>query len=88
LVVCTALSSKISNRQTEYAQKITGDYQNGFRINTRTINNAHIFIQIIEKAWVYIQRDILFIDWTKHLIAFKDIKSYKYYNHKEHPVHL
>jgi hypothetical protein len=44
--------AKISNRLTEYAQKITGDYQHGFRINRGTIENIHILRQIIEKAWV------------------------------------
>ena len=51
-IVCTALSSKISNRLTEYAQKIAGDYQNGFRINRGTIKNIHILRQITEKARV------------------------------------
>jgi len=43
----------MGNRLTEYAEKIIGDYQNGFRTSKRTIDNKHIFRQVKEKAYEY-----------------------------------
>ena len=36
------LSHIISNSLTEYAEKIIGDYQYGFRMNRGTSHNVHI----------------------------------------------
>jgi len=41
------LPSIKSNRLTEYAAKINGDYQNGFRTNWGTTDNIHILRQVI-----------------------------------------
>ena len=43
----------MGNRLTEYAEKIIGDYQNGFRTKNGTIDNIHIFRQVKEKAYEY-----------------------------------
>jgi hypothetical protein len=43
----------MGNRLTEYAEKIIGDYQNGFTTNKGTIDNIHIFRQLKEKAYEY-----------------------------------
>jgi hypothetical protein len=41
------------NRLTEYAKKIIGFCQNGFRINRGTFDNVLIFRQIIDNAYEY-----------------------------------
>jgi hypothetical protein len=46
-------SSIISNRWTECAEKVIGDYQNRFRMRRRTVDNIHTLRQIIEKAFEY-----------------------------------
>jgi len=40
------LPSIMSNRLTEYAAKITGDYQNGFITNWGTTDNIHMLRQV------------------------------------------
>ena len=50
------LLSIISNRLTEYAEKIIGDYQNEFKMNRGTIDDIHILRQIIDKAMSIIYR--------------------------------
>jgi len=45
-------------------EEVTGDSQNGFRMNRGTINNIYTLRQIIEKAYK-IQMDILFIDFKQ-----------------------
>jgi len=47
------VSSIMGNRLREYAEKIIGDYQNGFRTNRGTNDNIHIFRQVKEKAYEY-----------------------------------
>jgi hypothetical protein len=69
------LLSIISNRLTEYTDKIIDDYQNGFRPNRGAMDDIHIIRQIIEKAYEHnTQTDILSIDF-KH--AFNSIYRYE-----------
>ena len=69
------LLSTLRDRPREYAEKIIGDYPNGFRTNRGTINNICILRQITKEAYEYnIQIDILFIDFKQ---AF-----YSIYRHK------
>ena len=60
---------------TEYTEKKVGDYQNGLRTNTGTIDNILILRQVIVKVCEYnIQIDILFIDFKQTIYSIIDIK--------------
>lgn len=62
----TIFSFILLNRLKPYAEKIIGDYQNGFRSNRSTTDNIFAIKMISEKVWEYNQSiHYLFIDFLK-----------------------
>jgi hypothetical protein len=83
------LSRIISNRLTEYAEKIIGVCQNGFRINRGTVDNILILRQIIEKAFEYnTQIGIWLIDFRQAFDSIYRYKMIKILQNKEYAVKL
>lgn len=69
------LANLINKKLKMYAEKILGDYQNGFRPGKSTIDAIHTMDQIHQKAWEHNrEHHVIFIDFKS---AFDSIKRDK-----------
>jgi sorting nexin-29 len=65
-IVYKIIAAVINKRLNQYAEELTGEYQNGFRNNTATTDNIFVICQMFEKCHEYnIELYILYIDFKQ-----------------------